>query len=91
MVKRVAVPPAASAARVTTDAESRTPAGAARRSWLVRHPAEWRQIGIVSVYLALLASMYFIEACRNVLFFAGACYFGFLNSAICSRRVANSR
>jgi fatty acid desaturase len=51
-------------------------------SWLVKHPAEWRQLGIVAVYWALLFSMYFVPACRNVLFFAGACYFSFLNSVV---------
>jgi fatty acid desaturase len=54
----------------------------AHKPWLVRDPSEWRQIGIVVIYLALLFSMYFIEACRNVLFFGAACYFGFLNSVV---------
>jgi fatty acid desaturase len=60
-------------------------AAAARTSskpWLVKHPAEWRQIGIVTVYLSLLASMYFVPACRNVLFFAAACFFSFLNTIV---------
>ena len=30
---------------------------------------------IVGVYLALLGSMYFVPACRNVLFFVAACFF----------------
>ncbi|MEZ4447103.1 MAG: fatty acid desaturase [Polyangiaceae bacterium] len=55
---------------------------ATKKPWLVRYHAEWRQIGIVGVYLSLLFSMYFVEACRNVLFFAAACYFGFLNSVV---------
>lgn len=54
----------------------------ARKPWLVRDRSEWRQIGIVTVYLGLLASMYFVEPCRNVLCFAAACYFGFLNSVV---------
>jgi beta-carotene hydroxylase len=57
------------------------PAGA-KATWLVKHPSEWRQIGIVAVYLGLLGSMYFVEACQNVLFFAAACYFSFLNSVV---------
>ncbi len=48
----------------------------------VQHPAEWRQVGIVLVYLGLLGSMYFVPDCRNVLFFAAACYFSFLNSVV---------
>jgi fatty acid desaturase len=48
----------------------------------VKHPAEWRQIGIVGVYLGLLAAMYFAPACRNVLFLAAACYFSFLNTVV---------
>jgi fatty acid desaturase len=55
---------------------------AARGPWLVKHPAEWRQIGIVGVYLGLLGSMYAIPACRNVGFLAAACYFSFLNTVV---------
>ncbi len=50
--------------------------------WLVKHPAERRQIGIVAVYMALLASMYLVPWCRNPLFFCGACYFSFLNTVV---------
>jgi len=52
------------------------------RGPLLRHPAEVRQIGIVAVYWILLFSMFFVPACRNVLFFAGACYFSFLNAVV---------
>lgn len=71
-------------AAISTDepVRSATPAPKAKKPWLVRYHAEWRQIGIVAVYLSLLLSMYFVPACRNVLFFAGACYFGFLNSVV---------
>lgn len=55
---------------------------AAGEPWLVKHPAEWRQIGIVATYWALLGAMYFVPACRNVLFFAAACYFSFLNAVV---------
>lgn len=51
-------------------------------AWLVKHPAEWRQIGIVSVYLGLLASMFLVPVCRNVLFLGVACYFSFLNTVV---------
>src|SRR4026209_1082304 len=50
--------------------------------WLVKHPTEWRQIGIVAIYLGLLASMVFVPACRNVLFLGAACYFSFLNAVV---------
>ena len=50
--------------------------------WLVKHSAEWRQIGVVAVYWSLLGSMYFVPACRNVFFFGGACYFSFLNAVV---------
>ncbi len=49
---------------------------------LVRHPSEWRQIGIVTIYIGLLAAMYFVPACRNPLFYAAAFYFSFLNSVV---------
>lgn len=65
---------------------SRTPSSPspARREgpWLVKHPAERRQIGIVAVYLGILASMFFVPACRNALFLAAACYFSFLNTVV---------
>jgi len=61
----------------------RSPATPPRREpWLVKHPAEWRQIGIVFVYLGLLGSMYLVPACRNVFFLAAACYFSFLNTVV---------
>jgi len=50
--------------------------------WLVSHPAEWRQIGIVATYLSLLGAMYFVPACRNVFFLGAACYFSFLNAVV---------
>jgi fatty acid desaturase len=55
---------------------------AARQPWLVKHPAEWRQLGIVGVYVALLAAMYLVPACRNPLFLGAACYFSFLNTVV---------
>ena len=63
------------------EAPARTSAPAAG-PWLVKHPAEWRQIGIVAVYLALLGSMVLVPACRNVLFLGAACYFSFLNTVV---------
>ena len=53
-----------------------------RGSWLVKHPAEWRQIGIVMAYLGVLASMVVVPACRNLLFLAVACYLSFLNTVV---------
>jgi fatty acid desaturase len=51
-------------------------------SWLVEHPAEWRQLGIVATYLAILAAMELVPACRNVLFLGAACWFSFLNAVV---------
>ncbi|HJL44127.1 MAG TPA: fatty acid desaturase [Myxococcales bacterium LLY-WYZ-16_1] len=51
------------------------------RSW-VRHPAEWRQIGIIAIYMGVLGSMYFVPACRNPVFFVAACFFSFLNAIV---------
>ncbi len=50
--------------------------------WLVKHPAEWRQIGIVAVYLGLLAAMYTVPACRNVVCLGAACLLSFLNAVV---------
>ena len=57
-------------------------AGAARTTWLVRHPAEWRQIGIVAVYWSIMATGYFAPATRGLPLFAAACYFSFLNAVV---------
>jgi fatty acid desaturase len=51
------------------------------RSW-VRHPAEWRQIGIIALYMGVLGSMYFVPACRNPVFFVAACFLSFLNAIV---------
>ena len=53
-----------------------------REPWLVKHPAEWRQIGIITTYMALLFSMYFVPWCRNPLFFCAACYFSVLTTVV---------
>jgi fatty acid desaturase len=55
---------------------------AEKTPWLVKHPTEWRQIGIVAVYVGLLFSMYFVPGCRNIGFLAAACYFSFLNAVV---------
>lgn len=55
---------------------------AAPGTFLVRRREEWRQIAIVATYWSLLGAMFFVPAARNVLVFAGACYFSFLNSVV---------
>lgn len=64
------------------DSSERRTLPAARGDWLLHNVADYRQIGIVSVYWALLFGMYFVPACRNVAFFVGACYFSFLNAVV---------
>lgn len=54
----------------------------AREPWLVRHPAEWRQVGIVAAYQALLAGMLFVPELRHPLPFALACLLSFLNAVV---------
>jgi beta-carotene hydroxylase len=51
-------------------------------TWLVRRREEWRQVGIIAVYWALLAAMFFVPAARSVPVFAAACYFSFLNAVV---------
>lgn len=48
----------------------------------VRHPSDWRQVGIITTYMAVLAAVYFVPACRNPLFFGMACFFSFLNAIV---------
>jgi beta-carotene hydroxylase len=57
-------------------------AGDAKGPWLVKHRAEWRQIGVVATYWAILAGMYFVPWCRNAVCFAAACFFSFLNAVV---------
>jgi fatty acid desaturase len=52
------------------------------RGRILKHPAERRQLGIVATYLALLAGMEFVPACRNLGFLAAACFFSFLNAVV---------
>jgi fatty acid desaturase len=48
----------------------------------VKHPADVRQLATVATYYALLASMFFVPACRNVAFLAAACAFSFLSAVV---------
>lgn len=50
--------------------------------WLVRHPAEWRQIGIVAAYQGLLALMLFVPSFRHPVPFVLACGLSFLNAVV---------
>lgn len=65
-----------------TSERERRPLSAGRGDWLLHNVADYRQIGIISVYWALLFAMYFVPACRNVVFLVGACYFSFLNAVV---------
>lgn len=68
--------------RCVSEAKSQIALPAKSEPWLVKHPAEWRAVGIIVTYLGLLGSMYFVPACRNVFFFGAALYFSFLNTII---------
>lgn len=70
----------AGGAKPAAQARGREAHGAA--SWLVRHPTEWRQVGIVASYQALLAGMLFAPALRHPLPFALACLLSFLNAVV---------
>ncbi len=48
----------------------------------MRHPAEWRQVGIVAVYWSLMATGYFVPEARGLPLFVAACYFSFLNAVV---------
>jgi fatty acid desaturase len=75
--------PVSTQAASTEAARAKAPkASPSSEPWLVKHPAEWRQIGIVAVYLGLLASMYAVPACRNVAFLGAACLMSFLNAVV---------
>jgi beta-carotene hydroxylase len=48
----------------------------------VKHAADVRQLGTVGTYYALLGSMYFVPACRNIVFLGAACAFSFLTAVV---------
>ncbi|AKT40032.1 fatty acid desaturase [Chondromyces crocatus] len=73
------MPTAATTGEIASSGVSRA---TRREPWLVKHPAEWRQVGIIFVYLGLLAAMFVEERCRNVFFLGAACYFSFLNAVV---------
>lgn len=51
-------------------------------SAVFRHSADWRQLATVGIYFALLGCMYFVPACRNVLFLVTACAYSFLTAVV---------
>ncbi|MGE0792260.1 MAG: fatty acid desaturase [Sandaracinaceae bacterium] len=60
-------------------------AASLRRSggdFLLHNTADYRQIGIVTLYWGVLFSMYFVQEARNVVCFALACYLSFLNAVV---------
>ena len=52
------------------------------RTWLVRHPTEWRQVGIVALYQSLLMAMMFVPAARHPLVLIPAGMLSFLNAVV---------
>jgi beta-carotene hydroxylase len=51
------------------------------KTWL-RHPGEWRQVGIVGLYWSVLAAMFFVPVCRNPWILLLACALSFLNAVV---------
>jgi fatty acid desaturase len=49
---------------------------------LLKHPAEWRQIAIVTMYLGALGLAYFVPQARTLPVLALACWLSFLNSVV---------
>jgi len=48
----------------------------------VKYASDVRQVWTVATYYALLASMFFVPACRNVVFLGAACAFSFLSAVV---------
>lgn len=61
--------------------------GSNKKTFLVRRRCEWRQVGIVTLYLCSLFSMYFVPSCRNLYVFLAACYLSFLNAVVIHNHV----
>src|SRR5687768_4714949 len=68
--------------RPAQDERARAVAVEKRTDRLLHNTADYRQIGIVGCYWALLFAMYFVDECRNVVFFLAACWFSFLNAVV---------
>ena len=49
---------------------------------MLKRRADVRQLATVAIYYALLGSMYFVPACRNVGLLAAACAFSFLTAVV---------
>jgi fatty acid desaturase len=49
---------------------------------VLRHRSDVRQVATVATYQALLASMFFVPACRNIGFLAAACACSFLSAVV---------
>lgn len=58
------------------------PAARVSVPYLVRHRAEWRQVGIVALYWCTLTSMFLVPWLRNPAFLALACALSFLNAVV---------
>lgn len=72
----------ASGAGAGAGAHTQTQAAGEARGWLVRHPTEWRQVGIVALYQALLMAMMFVPAARHPLVLIPAGMLSFLNAVV---------
>ncbi len=53
-----------------------------QRVFGVKYASDVRQVATVATYYGLLASMYFVPACRNVFFLGAACAFSFLTAVV---------
>jgi len=62
--------------------QSERPAERAEGTWLLHHRADRRQVGIVSLYWAVLGAMFFVPEARNPVCLVLACYLSFLNAVV---------
>jgi fatty acid desaturase len=49
---------------------------------VLKHPADLRQLATVAVYYVLIAGMYFVPACRNLVVLGAACAYSFLTAVV---------
>ncbi|MGF1509957.1 MAG: fatty acid desaturase family protein [Myxococcota bacterium] len=52
-----------------------------RGRW-VRERADWRQLGLIGLYLSLLFGMYFVPILRHPVCWGAACYLSFVNAIV---------
>jgi fatty acid desaturase len=72
----------AGTAELFEDARSERAPRVSNETWLLHHRADRRQVAIVTLYVGMLAGMFFVPVMRSPLCFLFACWLSFLNAVV---------